>query len=98
MPVGRFRGARADRIDDDDLGAARCASRTSGQQCRFVTIVFVPHSTMNRLWTICSGSMPVPQPIVADSPAAATAPQILDRPALAAAAAAPERRATVVRE
>jgi hypothetical protein len=24
---------------------------------------------MNRLWTICSGSMPVPQPIVADSPA-----------------------------
>ena len=40
-------------------------------------MVFVPHSTMNRLWTTCSGSMPVPQPIVADSPAAATAPQIL---------------------
>ena len=24
----------------------RCASRTSGQKWRFVTIVFVPHSTM----------------------------------------------------
>jgi hypothetical protein len=55
----------------------RCASRTSGQKWRFVTIVFVPHSTMNRLWTISSGSIPVPQPMVADNPAAATPPQIL---------------------
>ena len=54
----------------------RWASRTSGQKCRLVTIVFVPHSTMNRLCTISSGSMPVPQPIVADNPAAATAPQM----------------------
>ena len=40
-------------------------------------MVFVPHNTMNRLWTTSSGSIPVPVPIVADSPAAATAPQIL---------------------
>jgi hypothetical protein len=31
---------------------------------------------MSRLCTISSGSMPVPQPIVAESPAAATAPQM----------------------
>ena len=34
-------------------------------------MVLVPHNTMKRLWTISSGSMPVPQPMVDDMPAAA---------------------------
>ena len=55
----------------------RCASRTNGQKWRFVTIVFVPHSTTYRLWTTSSGSIPVPVPIVDVRPAEATAPQML---------------------
>ena len=39
--------------------------------------MFVPHNTMKRLWTISSGSMPVPMPIVEVRPAEATAPQML---------------------
>jgi hypothetical protein len=52
------------------------ASRMNGHRCRLVTMVFVPHRTMKRLCAMSSGWMPMPVPLVTETPVSPVLPQM----------------------